>query len=104
MSGLLLRANGRSEVVPEQGLFALAISHGPPAAQIGGGGNVTTAFCHRCGRTTETTYLLLSSGHVGNACAECRALRKGRPYVSKSEYEKSTDADRPRVHHDHARA
>lgn len=46
---------------------------------------MTIAYCHRCQRNTETVYLLLSSGHVGNCCAECRATRKGRPFISRAE-------------------
>jgi hypothetical protein len=41
------------------------------------------AHCHRCNRITETVYLALSSGHFGNCCGECRATRKGRPFVSR---------------------
>ncbi len=48
-----------------------------------------TAYCHRCGRTTTTMYLRLSSGHIGNLCVECRTARLGRPYVSWTEYEES---------------
>lgn len=49
------------------------------------------SFCHRCGHETPTVYLNLSSGHLGNCCAICRATRKGRPFVSRREIE-STNA------------
>ena len=45
------------------------------------------AHCHRCGRMTTTVLLPLSSGHIGNCCAVCHATRKGRPFVSRAEYE-----------------
>lgn len=41
--------------------------------------------CCRCGITTATVYLLLSSGHIGNCCAVCRATRKGHPFISRQE-------------------
>jgi len=41
------------------------------------------AFCHRCDRITETVFLELSTGHIGNLCSVCRTARKGRPYVSR---------------------
>ncbi len=47
-------------------------------------------FCHRCARLTPTVFLALSSGHIGNCCAECRTTRKGRPFVSKAAFAKST--------------
>ena len=51
------------------------------------------AFCHRCERKTSTAFLPLSSGHIGNACDECHALRKGKPYAPRIEYEQiRTDA------------
>jgi hypothetical protein len=43
----------------------------------------TSTYCHRCQRETETVFLPLSSGHIGNLCAECRTARRGRPYVSR---------------------
>jgi len=42
-----------------------------------------SALCHRCNRETETVFLPLSSGHIGNLCAVCHAARRGRPYVSR---------------------
>jgi len=45
------------------------------------------AYCRQCQRNTVTAYLRLSSGHIGNCCSVCRATRKGRPFVSRSEYE-----------------
>lgn len=45
------------------------------------------AYCHKCDQVTGTVYLPLSSGHIGNCCAECRATRKGKPFVSKRKYE-----------------
>lgn len=41
--------------------------------------------CHRCQRETPTVALYLSSGHIGNCCAICRATRKGKPFLSKAE-------------------
>jgi len=48
------------------------------------------AHCDRCRRSTATVYLPLSSGHIGNCCEVCHATRKGRPYVSRREYEANT--------------
>lgn len=45
-----------------------------------------TDYCHKCKKRTETLYLPLSSGHIGNCCAVCRAARKGRPYATRQEY------------------
>lgn len=42
-------------------------------------------FCHRCQRMTQTVFLPLSSGHIGNCCAVCRATRKGHPFISRHE-------------------
>lgn len=47
---------------------------------------MTKAYCHCCERSTETVFLALSSGHIGNCCAICRAMRKRRPYVKKAEF------------------
>ena len=59
--------------------------------------NSATAFCHCCGRETSTVFLALRSGHIGNACAECRALRKGKPYMKRTEVEQAkADAHRGR--------
>lgn len=44
-------------------------------------------FCHRCKRQTRTIPLKLSSGHYGNCCGVCRATRKGKPFLSRVEYE-----------------
>ena len=43
-------------------------------------------YCHSCGNKTETVFLKLSSGHIGNCCAICRTTRKGRPYATHREY------------------
>ena len=45
------------------------------------------AYCPRCGCDTATGLLRLSSGHIGRVCCQCRALRKGRPYASRRDYE-----------------
>lgn len=45
------------------------------------------SYCHQCHRVTETVFLPLSSGHTGNCCAECRATRKGHPFISKKQAE-----------------
>jgi hypothetical protein len=54
------------------------------------------AHCHVCDRITETSLIALSSGHIGNACADCRTCRRGRPYASKSEYEQHIEAAKRR--------
>lgn len=54
--------------------------------------NPAPAFCYRCKRVTETVFIELSSGLVGNCCATCRACRKGRPYIPRHEYEQIRDA------------
>lgn len=63
------------------------------------------SYCHRCQRTTETVFLPLSSGHIGNCCGQCRATRRGKPYVSKREYEarKAPTAARPEGEYEHAK-
>lgn len=52
-------------------------------------------YCHRCERVTETVYLPLSSGDIGNCCSVCRATRKGRPYITKQQLRTLT-ASRPK--------
>lgn len=52
----------------------------PPAA----------AFCHRCQRETETVFLPLASGHIGNCCAICHATRKGKPFVRRAALDQTT--------------
>lgn len=52
-----------------------------------------TAFCHRCDRITETVFLPLSSGLTGNCCRECRACRKGKPYLSREEVKQLKNHD-----------
>lgn len=47
--------------------------------------NKIETYCYRCHQITETVFLPLSSGHIGNCCADCRATRKGKPFVSKRE-------------------
>ena len=44
------------------------------------------AYCHLCDRSTPTALIPLSSGHVANACANCKTCRKQRPYATKTEY------------------
>ncbi len=44
------------------------------------------AYCHQCRKETETIPLKLSSGHIGNCCGICRALRKGRPFLSRAAF------------------
>lgn len=43
------------------------------------------AHCHRCTKTTPTALIVFRPDLVGNCCAICRACRKGKPYVSKTE-------------------
>ena len=54
--------------------------------------NPAPAYCHRCGRETETVFLPLSSGLIGNCCAVCRACRKGKPYIARHELKQIHDA------------
>ena len=58
------------------------------------------AFCHRCQRETPTVYISLSSGHIGNCCAVCHATRKGRPFISRTEYAELTNAREGRRSHE----
>jgi hypothetical protein len=51
--------------------------------------NPPPAHCHKCQRVTETIYLPLRGGLIGNVCATCRACRRGRPYVTRDEYNQS---------------
>ena len=46
------------------------------------------AFCEVCQTITPTRLIPLSGG-IGNCCAVCRTCRKGRPYVSRREYQNS---------------
>ena len=48
---------------------------------------VTPEYCHQCQRITPGTAFKVSSGHIVNACAICRAARKGRPYLPQWAYE-----------------
>ena len=41
--------------------------------------------CHQCEQETGTVYKPTKAG-IGNACDRCGAFRKGKPYVSKSEF------------------
>jgi hypothetical protein len=61
--------------------------------------NPLMAFCHRCQKTTATVFLELSSGHIGNCCRICRATRKGKPFVSRTEYEQANAPQGRRVTH-----
>mgnify|MGYP001578011919 CR=1 FL=1 len=54
--------------------------------------NPAPAYCHRCQMETPTIYLPLSSGHVGNCCSICRATRKGRPFISREEFQAANAA------------
>ena len=46
-----------------------------------------TAFCDRCQRDTPTALINLRSGLIANTCKDCRACRKGRPYVGRWDHE-----------------
>lgn len=46
---------------------------------------MSVAYCHQCGRDTESIAVPLSSGHIGNCCAVCRATRKGKPFLARHE-------------------
>lgn len=41
--------------------------------------------CHHCEQETGTTFKPTKAG-IGNACERCGAFRKGKPYVSKAEF------------------
>lgn len=60
--------------------------HGPPPP---------VAFCHVCGKVTPALYLRLRSGHLLNGCAECCTGRKGKPYLSRLEYDASVNQTKP---------
>jgi len=40
--------------------------------------------CTQCGKSTGSKVLIMQAG-LGNACAGCGKLRKGRPYLSKAD-------------------
>lgn len=44
-----------------------------------------TAPCDQCQRDTPTKILFMRQGY-GNACAVCGRLRRGKPYLSKHEF------------------
>jgi hypothetical protein len=44
------------------------------------------ADCDQCARPTSTKILFMNQG-LGNACALCGRLRRGKPYLSKPEFE-----------------
>jgi hypothetical protein len=44
------------------------------------------AFCEQCDRNTPTKILFMRAGY-GNACAACGRLRRGKPYLSKAEFQ-----------------
>lgn len=43
------------------------------------------ADCHRCEKETGTKVLYMSHA-LANACIECGCFRRGKPYLSKTEY------------------
>ncbi len=43
------------------------------------------AYCDQCERETPTKILFMKAG-LGNACASCGRLRRGKPYLSKVEF------------------
>ncbi len=43
------------------------------------------APCDQCGHQTGTKILFMQAGY-GNACAVCGRLRRGKPYLSKAEF------------------
>jgi len=45
--------------------------------------------CHHCEQETGTVYRPTKAG-MGNACERCGSFRKGKPYVSKSEFKTLT--------------
>ena len=75
MTSIYLNPNGRL-VLTEPGHLTRPARHERQAPE-------DQAHCHKCGRTTGTTYRVLSSGHCGNLCSECGCCRLGKPYVSK---------------------
>ncbi len=55
-------------------------------------------FCHRCGTVTASAVVNLSSGLIGNVCADCRACRRGRPYLGR--WRAATPANRYETRHE----
>jgi hypothetical protein len=47
------------------------------------------AFCHQCDEITATDYLPLQTGDIANVCAICKACRKGRPFITRKEFQQS---------------
>lgn len=47
------------------------------------------AHCVQCEQATGTAFKLTKAG-IGNACSRCGKFRKGKPYVSKREFESLT--------------
>lgn len=44
------------------------------------------ATCDQCERDTPTKILFMKAG-LGNACSVCGRLRRGKPYLSKADFE-----------------
>lgn len=44
------------------------------------------AHCDQCDRETPTKVFVMKAG-LGNACAICGRLRRGKPYLAKVEFE-----------------
>ena len=61
-------------------------------------------FCRNCQRNTTTRLIPLSTGHIANACSVCGTCRVGRPYVSKSVFEKWNAPIAARPEGDHVKA
>jgi len=45
--------------------------------------------CDQCERETGTSIKVMRAG-IGNACLECGRLRRGKPYLSKHEFQSLT--------------
>ena len=45
-----------------------------------------SAPCDQCERDTPTKILFMRAGY-GNACAACGRLRRGKPYLSRADFE-----------------
>ena len=54
--------------------------------------NPAPAYCNQCQRVTPTIYLPLRNDLIGNVCADCHACRKGKPFISRREYQQYADA------------
>jgi hypothetical protein len=55
------------------------------------------AYCHRCATVTPSGLLPLTTGDIGHVCMHCRTCRKGRPYVTRAEFNRLNQLTPPRA-------